>query len=213
VNNDNNNDSSSIIDINNSNKKTITSSRPPPHQSKKKISVIDTPRRKITVYSFALYYFVMSSLVGAPLPFPSLVDVSSEHVAFINFLSLLVTLVGSIIGIGFYIERRNNLKFDQQNAKMDRIDQKIDQKVDGLSQQLRDTENRICKTFDEKLTQLERNTEYKVQRAKDIEDERFKRIDELHREHERRLDTLDRDSYDYTTERRKRSLGAQPGGA
>ena len=58
-------------------------------------------------------------MVGAPLPFPSLIDVSSAHVAFINFLSLLVTLVGSIIGIGFYIERRNNLKFDQQNHKMD----------------------------------------------------------------------------------------------
>jgi hypothetical protein len=205
VNNDNNNDSSSIIDINNSNKKTITSSRPPPHQSKKKISVIDTPRRKITVYSFGLYYFVMSSLVGAPLPFPSLIDVSSEHVAFINFLSLLVTLVGSIIGIGFYIERRNNLKFDQQNNKMDRIDRKIDDKSNWLHDQLRDMENRICRTFDEKIRQLEDNTEYKVQKAKDIEDERFKRIDESHREHERRLDTIDRDSYDYKTRRTKSS--------
>lgn len=169
-----------------------------------RISVIDTPRRKITVYSFGLYYFVMSSLVGAPLPFPSLIDVSSEHVAFINFLSLLVTLVGSIIGIGFYIERRNNLKFDQQNNKMDRIDRKIDDKSNWLHDQLREMENRICRTFDEKIRQLEQNTEYKVQKAKDIEDERFKRIDESHREHERRLDTLDRDSYEYYNSRNKR---------
>jgi hypothetical protein len=172
---------------------------------KHRIKVIDTPRRKITVYSFGLYYFVMSSLVGAPLPFPSLIDVSSEHVAFINFLSLLVTLVGSIIGIGFYIERRNNLKFDQQNNKMDRIDRKIDDKSNWLHDQLRDMENRICRTFDEKIRQLEDNTEYKVQKAKDIEDERFKRIDESHREHERRLDTIDRDSYDYKTRRTKSS--------
>ena len=170
-------------------------------KKKHRISIIDTPRRKITVYSFGLYYFVMSSLVGAPLPFPSLMDISSENIAFINFLSLLVTLVGSIIGIGFYIERRNNLKFDQQNTKMDRIDRKIDEKSNWLHTQLREMENRICKTFDDKLSQLEKNTEYKVQKAKDIEDERFRRIDEAHREHERRIDTIDRDSYDYKMKR------------
>ena len=97
---------------------------------KPRIGVLDTPRRKMTAYGFVLYFPIMSSIVGAPLPFPSLIDVSSAHVAFINFLSLLVTLVGSIIGIGFYIERRNNLKFDQQNNKMDRIDQQIDSKGD-----------------------------------------------------------------------------------
>lgn len=167
------------------------------NKNKRLIGIIDTPRRKITVYSFALYYIAISFMVGAPLPFPSLIDVSSEHVAFINFLSLLVTLVGSIIGIGFYIERRNNLKFDQQNVKIDRIDQKIDNKSEWLHEQMRDMESRICKTFDNKINELEKNTEYKVQRAKDIEDERFKRIDEGHREHERRLDTIDRDSYDY----------------
>ena len=72
---------------------------------KHRISVINTPRRKITAFSFVLFYPIMSLMVGAPLPFPSLIDVSSAHVAFINFLSLLMTLVGSIIGIGFYIER------------------------------------------------------------------------------------------------------------
>lgn len=175
------------------------------HNHRYKIKVIDTPRRKITVYSFGLYYFVMSAIVGAPIPFPSLIDVSSEHIAFINFLSLLITLVGSIIGIGFYIERRNNLKFDHQNNKMDRIDKKIDDKAEWIHEELRDMEARICRTFDEKIQNLERNTEYKVQKAKDIEDERFRRIDEAHREHERRLDTIDRDSYDYKMRRSKGS--------
>ena len=175
------------------------------HHNNKIINVIDTPRRKITVYSFALYYFVMSSIVGAPLPFPSLIDVTSEHVAFINFLSLLVTLVGSIIGIGFYVERRNNIKFDQQNSKMDHIDRKIDGKADWIHDQIRDTENRICKTFDEKINQINNSIEFKVQKAKDIEDERFKRIDEVNREHERRLDVLDRDSYDYHDRKSKTS--------
>lgn len=188
-----------VFDTNNSNENNNK------HITRKHIRILDTPRRKITVYSFALYYVILSSIVGAPLPFPSLIDVSAEHVAFINFLSLLVTLVGSIIGIGFYIERRNNLKFDQQNFKMDRIDQKIDKKTDGLHTQLREMEARICKNFDEKLTQMERNTEYKVTKAKDVEDERFKRIDEQHREHERRLDRIDNTSYrDYTHNRDRR---------
>lgn len=90
---------------------------------------------------------------------------------------------------------------------MDRIDAKIDNKTDGLHQQLREMESRICKTFDDKLSQLERNTEYKVQKAKDIEDERFRRIDEQHREHERRLDTIDRDSYEYSVRRRESDRG------
>lgn len=171
---------------------------------KHRISIIDTKRRKITAYSFVLYYPLMSLMVGAPLPFPSLIDVSSAHVAFINFLSLLVTLVGSIIGIGFYVERRNNLKFDQQNSKMDRIDKKIDDKGDWIYKELRQMEARLCSNFDTKIRDLEKNMDIKVEKAKDIEDERFRRIDEGHREHERRLDVIDRDSYEYANKRNKR---------
>lgn len=170
----------------------------------KQVNVLDTPRRKIVAYSFALYYPLLSLLVGAPLPFPSLIDISAEHVAFINFLSLLITLVGSIVGIGFYVERRNNVKFEQQNAKMDRIDQKIDKKSDSLHTSLREMENRIHNHFNDKLEELSRNTQYKIDKAKEVEDERLKRIDEKHREHERRIDTLDRDSYEYYEKRKNR---------
>jgi hypothetical protein len=162
---------------------------------RKTVKVLDTPRRKATALSFAIYYPIMSSLVGAPLPFPSLIDVSSEHIAFINFLSLLITLVGSIIGIGFYIERRNNLKFEAQNNKMDRIDKKIDDKSDWLYKEMREMENRICSNVNSQVKKMEENTEYKVSKAKDVEDERLKRIDEAHREHERRLDRLDNAYY------------------
>ena len=175
------------------------------NSKKHRIGIIDTPRRKLVAYSFLLYYPIMSSIVVAPLPFPSLIDVSSAHVAFINFLSLLVTLVGSIIGIGFYIERRNNLKFDQQNNKMDRIDKKIDDKGDWIYNQMREMEKRICTNFDDKLKNIDSAAQYKIEKAKDIEDERFKRIDEQHREHERRLDRMDQESYrDYNSNRIQR---------
>jgi len=183
----------------NNNNNTVYNKRP-------KIKVIDTPRRKATALSFMLYFPVISLLVGAPIPFPSLIDVSSQHVAFINFLSLLITLVGSIIGIGFYVERRNNLKFDAQNYKMDRIDRKIDEKSDWLYKEMREMEGRICNNINIKVSGVEKEAEYKLEKAKEIEDERFRRIDEKHREHERRLDTIDRDSYDYKDNRYKREL-------
>ncbi len=178
-------------------------------RKKNKVRVLDTQRRKATAFSFILYYPIISTLVGAPLPFPSLIDVSSEHVAFINFLSLLITLVGSIIGIGFYIERRNNLKFDAQNFKMDRIDKKIDDKSDWLYKEMREMENRICNNLNNQIKELEKNTDYKVNKAKDIVDERSHRIDEQHREHERRLDRLDNQfysSYDRRTINKKGDL-------
>jgi hypothetical protein len=88
---------------------------------------------------------------------------------------------------------------------MDRIDRKIDDKSDWLFNQLREMEGRICTRFDEKIVKLEENTEYKVNKAKDIEDERLKRIDEQHREHERRLDRIDQESYrDYSHNRTRR---------
>jgi hypothetical protein len=177
------------------------------HNRKHKVKVFDTPRRKIVAFSFILYYPIISTLVGAPLPFPSLIDVSSAHVAFVNFLSLLVTLVGSIIGIGFYIERRNNLKFDQQNTKMDRIDNKIDDKGNWLYNAMREMEGRLCQNFDTKIQNLEKSMDVKVDKAKDLEDERLKRIDEGHREHGRRLDRIDQNLYSYD----KRSINKSGG--
>jgi hypothetical protein len=87
---------------------------------------------------------------------------------------------------------------------MDRIDKKIDEKGDWIYNELRAMESRICTTFDNKIHTLEKSMDVKVDKAKDIVDERFKRIDEKDREHERRLDTLDRDSYEYYDKRSKR---------
>lgn len=85
---------------------------------------------------------------------------------------------------------------------MDRIDRKIDEKGDWLYNEMRQMETRICRTFDDKIKNLESSAEYKLQKAKDVEDERLRRIDEQHREHERRLDRIDqRTSYrDYRGE-------------
>ena len=108
-------------------------------------------------------------------------------------MSLLLTLVGSIAGIGFYLERRTNSKFDR-----------IEKHISGLKIELKEIELSIQKSFHEKFDEMEKTSEYKVQKAKEVEDEKFKRMDEAHREHERRLDTIDRDSYDYKTKESKK---------
>lgn len=128
----------------------------------------------------------MSLLVGGPIPTPSILDISQQTMAFVNLLSLLITLLGSIIGVGFYLERRTNLKFDNQTLKMNEI-----------RTELKEIIVKTKESFHNKIDEIEKTTEYKVQKAKEIEDEKFKRIDEAHKEHERRLDTIDRDSYDY----------------
>ena len=88
---------------------------------------------------------------------------------------------------------------------MDRIDKKIDDKSDWIYKEMREMEQRVCNNFNDKFNTIENNIEYKVSKAKDIEDERFKRIDEGHREHERRLDRIDQTSYrDYNINRQQR---------
>ena len=132
-------------------------------------------------------------LVGAPIPVPSLFEISAQTMAFVNLLSLLVTLVGSIAGVGFYLERRTNTKFER-----------IEKHVSGLKIELKEIELRIQNTFHKEFNEMEKTTEYKVQKAKEIQDEKFRRIDEAHREHERRIDVIDRDSYDYKTKESKK---------
>jgi hypothetical protein len=139
----------------------------------------------------------MSVLVGAPIPVPSLFDLSAQTMAFVNLLSLLITLLGSISGIGFYLERRTNMKFENQSKKMDDVEKKISENLQWLRMELKEIELRMEKSFHTKLDEMEKSTDLRVEKAKEIEDEKFKRIDEGHREHERRLDVIDRDSYDY----------------
>jgi hypothetical protein len=49
----------------------------------------------------------------------------------------------------------------------------------------------------------------KVEKAKDIEDERLRRVDEGHREHERRLDRIDQNMYSYDKRNINKSGGLE----
>jgi hypothetical protein len=60
------------------------------------------------------------------------------------------------------------------------------------------------------MKELEKNTDYKVNKAKDIVDERSHRMDEQHREHERRLDRLDNQYYSYDRRSINKEGGLEP---
>lgn len=124
-------------------------------------------------------------MVGAPLPFPSLVAPSQEQIAIINFTSTLITLVGTIIGVGFYLERRNNLKLEAQNKKIDTVEEKIDEgviatneNIKAVHQDMRDMERRICDSNDVKFHSLEKSIEERGIAAKSLEDERINNLSE-----------------------------------
>lgn len=146
--------------------------------------VLDEPKKRFTAYSFIVYFPLISILVGAPIPLPySLFTVSSEQIAFLNSISLLITITGSIIGIGFYLERRQNLKLDKQNDKMDKIDKEIEQAVIVTGEHIKDARNdmreierRLCALITSTVNTIERNIEDKVVAAKALEDERIRNI-------------------------------------
>jgi hypothetical protein len=125
-----------------------------------------------------------------PLPAPPVFTLSPELMALFNFFSLLITLVGSATGVGFYLERRTNLKLESQTNKIDKIDDKLGESIIAIRQDFKelkremyDMERRICDSINSKGMDLERNldtkinsVESKVVSAKVLEDERVNNI-------------------------------------
>lgn len=155
--------------------------------------VFDTPRKKLILYSLFLHYPILSLIVGAPIPFPSMMSVTPEQIALFNFASLLITIMGSIVGVGFYLERRNNLKSEAQNKKIDAVNNHIDESViavrvelkelrNEMSNGMKEMEKRICDSLTSKNHEIEKNVEDKVAAAKELVDTKFRHVDDMTKE-------------------------------
>lgn len=123
-------------------------------------------------------------MVGAPIPFPSVLEVTPAQIAIFNFISLLITIIGSIIGVGFYLERRNNLKVEKQNKEIEKIEEQIDesaiairQEIKELHMEMKEMEARICSLLADKALEVSRHSALEVKAAKEIADTRFKNIE------------------------------------
>ena len=146
--------------------------------------VLDEPRKKIIAYSFIVFFPFLSLLVGAPIPFPSVLEVTPAQIAIFNFISLLITIIGSIIGVGFYLERRNNLKVEKQNKEIEKIEESIDesaiairQEIKELHMEVKEMETRICASISDKSLEVSKHAALEVKAAKDVADTRFKNIE------------------------------------
>ena len=135
------------------------------------------------MYSFIIYFPIMSFIMGTPLPLPSIFTPSPELMALLNLFSLLVTLVGALVGIAFYLERRTNLKFESQNKQIERIEEMVGEAVIATNehikivrQDMKDMEKRICEGMDSRNKTVEKNIEERVIAAKLLEDERMANI-------------------------------------
>jgi hypothetical protein len=146
--------------------------------------VLDERPKRITALSFILYFPFISVLVGAPIPFPSLLEVTSEQIAIFNFISLLITIIGSIIGVGFYLERRSNLKLEKQNTEIEKIDDSIGeatiavrQEIKELHMEMKEMETRICSLLADKSLEVSKHAALEVATAKEVADTRFRNIE------------------------------------
>ena len=146
-------------------------------------------QRKLFLLILLIYYPGLSLTVGAPIPFPSIVDVSEQQIAFFNFASLLITLIGSAVGVGFYLERRGNLKIEKLEEKIEEMGIANREEMKEIKKEAKETEKRIQEAATLRGSDIERNVELKVQgakgnmelkvqNAKEIVDTKFERLED-----------------------------------
>ena len=153
---------------------------------------LNTKNKKSLVLSFILYPLILSTVAGTPIPFPSVFSPSQEQIALLNFSSLLITLVGSIIGVGFYLEKR-------QNNKIERIEERIDESVLALKAELKelhnemkDMEKRICDSVAAKIANMEQHTDLKVSKAKELADQKIEHMEDSQRDMRKDIQNMER---------------------
>lgn len=161
------------------------------------LKFIDTAGKRRFMFSIVIFYPLLSLLVGAPLPFPSLLDVTPDQIAIFNFMSLLITIMGSIVGVGFYLERRQNLKLEAHNQKIKDVEKKIEEAVilthqdnKDLRHEMKEMETRLQVIVASKNSDIEKIVEHKVTAAKELVDTRFKNIEEIAKGMQKSIDFM-----------------------
>lgn len=133
---------------------------------------IDTPSKKRIIFSFIAYFPIISLLAGAPIPLPSLFEPTQGQIAMLNGINLSISIIGAIIGVGFYLRKKSKDELDAQNKKIDKLEDMINEKSDWLYNEMKGMETRICNGLDYKAKNIENIIEAKTKSAKDLEDER-----------------------------------------
>src|SRR5215217_2595357 len=83
--------------------------------------IFNTKQRRLTLYTFIIYYM-----------------------ALFQFVSLIVTISGGFVTIGFALKNDAKNQFKEQNEKISKVDAKIDAKAEEIKDEMHDMERRIC---------------------------------------------------------------------
>jgi len=134
--------------------------------------IFNTRQRRLTLYMFIIYYmafFSISAVDASPFDF---LNLTAESMAVFQFVSLIVTISGGFVTIGFALKNDAKNQFKEQNEKISKVDAKIDTKAEEIKDEMHDMERRICDNVALKTGYLAEAIEEKVQAAKLLEDER-----------------------------------------
>ncbi len=149
-----------------------------------------------------MYFPIVSLIAGAPLPLPSIFEPTQGQIAILNGVNLSISIIGAIIGVGFYLRNKSKKELEKLEEQIEEKAIAHHQELVELKKEMHEMEVRICNNMTDKIVSIEKNIELKVQRAKDVEDERFKRMDEKHNDHDKRMDRMENKSYNEHYDRR-----------
>jgi gas vesicle protein len=158
---------------------------------------IDTAAKKRIIFSIIVYFPIISLIAGTPIPFPSFTEPTQGQIGILNGINLSISIVGAIIGAAFYLRNKSKKELEKLDDMIKEKALAHHQELVELKNEMKEMEVRICNSMSDKTAHIEKTIELKVQRAKDIEDERFKRMDDKHSEHDKRMDRMESKSYHY----------------
>ena len=165
--------------------------------------VLYTRKRKATALSFTLYYPIQSVLVAAPAPIPfPVLQVTPEMIALFNFISLLITIAGGFTGFAFWVQRQSTKRFDAQDSKIDKLeekqdksfvklDTKIEDKATWLYDEIKESKNAIQHAVSLAKEEFNEKNDENVKVSKELVDEKFRNVDRIHQEHKERISNLE----------------------
>jgi hypothetical protein len=159
-------------------------------------TLIHGGRRTLIILSLFAINPISSIMFGTPMPFPfpAIPEPSPGTVAIMNIASLCTTLLGGIVGVTFWLDRRNK-------NELTKLDTKIDKNTTELKNSISAVGENLCKLISDKNDALLENTDLKLNKFKEIADERFKNMNERFVYHKERIDRMDTNHRDYSNYR------------
>lgn len=143
--------------------------------------LFNSRKKKATWVGFLSYYPLMQVFAGVPAQTEfSIFDLTPQAFAIFQFVSLLVTILASMIGIGFTLHNSSKNDKKELNEKWEKritgIEERMDDKTEEIMDEIHAVERRIGKNADQRFMNLTKSLEEKVIAAKVLEDERIDNI-------------------------------------